>query len=384
MTKYKSIQTKLVHAGEPDPRVYGAVSMPIFQTAMFETFGGEGYHNVRYIRLNNTPNHDVLHLKLAALENAEKALVTGSGMAAISAAMLTALGTGDHMLIQGTLYGGTHSFVVRDLPQLGIQYDFVDPNDPGSWESKLKPNTKIFYIETISNPKMGVGDIKAVVEFAKAHSLATMIDNTFASPINFRPAEHDIDLSLHSGTKYLNGHSDIVCGAVIGKEAWVDRIKLKLDHLGGTLDPHACFLLQRGMMTLALRVKQQNGSALEIATFLESHKKVKSINYPGLESHPNHRTAKELFDGYGGMLSFELDGGLDEVDRFMRRASIPIIAPSLGSVQSLLTRPAATSHASLSPEDRTKAGVSDTLVRMSVGIEDTDELIADLDQALGG
>jgi cystathionine beta-lyase/cystathionine gamma-synthase len=380
--KFKSIDTKLIHAGEPEPRVSGAVAMPIFQTAMFETFGGEGYHNVRYIRLNNTPNHDVLHAKLAALENAEKALVTASGMAAISTALLAALKMGDHLLIQDSLYGGTHALVRRDLPDWGIEYDFVDPNDPGSWESKLKPNTKVFYIEAISNPKMGVGNIKAVVEFAKAHKLTTMIDNTFTSPINFRPAEWDIDLSLHSGTKYLNGHSDIVCGAVIGKADWVDRIKLKLDHLGGTLDPHACFLLHRGLKTLGLRVRFQNDSALKIARFLESHPKVVKISYPGLESHPNHALARDLFDGFGGMLSFQIDGGLKEVDQLMRNVAIPVIAPSLGGVESLLTRPAATSHASLSPEDREEAGVPDTMVRMSVGIEDPDDIIADLDRAL--
>jgi cystathionine beta-lyase/cystathionine gamma-synthase len=380
--KFKNIDTKLIHAGEPEPRFDGAVSMPIFQTAMFETYGGEGYHNVRYIRLNNTPNHDVLHAKLAALENADKALVTASGMAAISAALLAALKMGDHLLIQDSLYGGTHALVRRDLPDLGIEYDFVDPNDTGSWESKLKPKTKVFYVEAISNPKMGVGNLKAVVEFARAHKLTTMIDNTFASPINFRPAEWGFDLSLHSGTKYLNGHSDVVCGAVIGKAAWVDRIKLKLDHLGGTLDPHACFLLHRGLKTLALRVRFQNDSALKVARFLESHPKVVKINYPGLESHPNHATAKELFDGFGGMLSFQIEGGIKEVDHLMRNVTIPIIAPSLGGVETLLTRPAATSHAGLSAEDREMAGVPDSLVRMSVGIEDPDDIIADLDHAM--
>jgi cystathionine beta-lyase/cystathionine gamma-synthase len=382
MAKYKSIRTKLIHAGEPDPRVGGAVSMPIFQTAMFETFGGEGYHNVRYIRLNNTPNHDVLHAKLAALENAEKALVTASGMAAITASLLTALRSGDHLLIQDSLYGGTHSFVVNDLPGFGIEYDLVDSTKPGEWESRLKQNTKVFYIETVSNPKMGVADVKAVVEFARAHNLVTMIDNTFASPINFRPAEHGIDISLHSGTKYLNGHSDIVCGAAIGRAEWIDRIKLKLDHLGGTLDPHACYLLHRGLKTLGLRMAHQNQSALTIARHLESHPRVKKINYPGLEKHPTHKLASELLDGYGGMMSYEIDGGVEEVDAFFRKTQIPLIAPSLGGVETLLTRPAATSHASLSPEDRKKAGVPDTLVRMSVGIEDTQDIIDDLDQAL--
>jgi cystathionine beta-lyase/cystathionine gamma-synthase len=243
--EFKTIETKLIHAGEPVPRMEGAVSLPIFQSSTFETFGGEGYHDIRYIRLNNTPNHIALARKLSALENAEDALVTASGMAAISSALLALLATGDHLLIQDCLYGGTHDLVVKDLPKLGIEYDFVDPGDPGSWETKLRPNTRIFYAESIANPLMTVGDLKAIVDFARAHKLVSMIDNTFTSPINFRPAELGFDLSLHSCTKYLNGHSDIVAGAAIGRADLVKKTKFKTDHLGGTLDPHACFLLHR-------------------------------------------------------------------------------------------------------------------------------------------
>jgi cystathionine beta-lyase/cystathionine gamma-synthase len=381
--KFKKIETKLIRAGEPVPRIAGAVAMPIFQSAMFETFGGEGYHDIRYIRLNNTPNHHVLHEKLAALENGEAALVTASGMAAITTGMLTVLASGDHMLIQNSLYGGTHDFVKQDLPSLGIEYDFIDPEDASTWEGKLKKNTKVFYVEAVSNPLMTVPDLKAVVDFAKAHRLVSMIDNTFTSPINFRPPEWGFDLSFHSCTKYLNGHSDIVAGAVIGNGDLVMKIKRKLDHLGGTLDPHACFLLHRGLKTLALRVNCQNESALAIARFLEKHAHCKKVNYPGLESHPGHVRASELFDGFGGMLSFEVTGGLDGVDHLMRSATIPLIAPSLGGVETLLTRPAATSHAGLSKEELAKSGISETLVRMSVGIEAVDEIIEDLDQALG-
>jgi cystathionine beta-lyase/cystathionine gamma-synthase len=380
--KFTRIETKVVRAGEPDPRVMGAVSMPIFQTAMFETFGGEGYHNVKYIRLNNTPNHLVLHEKLASMENAEQGLVTSSGMAAISASLLTALSAGDHFLCQTSLYGGTDSLITRDLPKLGIEYDFIDLDDPGSWEAKLRPNTKAFYVESISNPLIQVGDLKAGADFAKAHNLVSMIDNTFTSPINFRPIEWGYDVSLHSCTKYLNGHSDIVAGAILGSAEWVEKIKMKLDHLGGTLDPHACFLLHRGVKTLALRVNYQNQSAGKIAEFLESHPKVEKVNYPGLKSHPNHARAGELFDGFGGMLSYELKGGLDDVDGFMRSVNIPLIAPSLGGVETLLTRPAATSHAGLTKDDLERSGITATLIRMSVGIESTDDIIDDLDQAL--
>src|SRR6185503_13941343 len=214
--KFERVDTKLIHAGEPHPRVNGAVAMPIFQTAMFEYAGEKDYHALRYIRLNNTPNHDVLHAKLAALENAEAALVTASGMAAISTTLLTLLTKGDHLLVQDSLYGGTHDLVTKDFAGFGIDHDFVDGGDPGTWESKLRPTTKAFYLESVSNPLLKVPDIEAAVEFAKAHGLVTVIDNTFPSPFNFRPIEWGIDLSLHSCTKYLNGHSDIVAGAVIG------------------------------------------------------------------------------------------------------------------------------------------------------------------------
>jgi cystathionine beta-lyase/cystathionine gamma-synthase len=305
-------------------------------------------------------------------------------MAAITTALLSSLNAGDHFLIQNTLYGGTDTFVTKDIPRFNIEYDFIDPRDPGSWESKLKPTTKLIYVETISNPLIEVGDLKAVITFAKAHNLLSMIDNTFASAVNFRPIEHGFDLSLHSGTKFLNGHSDIVAGAIIGGADHVNRAKHMLDHLGGTLDPHACFLLQRGMKTLALRVGRQNESALKIAGFLEGHQAVAKVNYPGLESSPYHALARDLLDGYGGMLSFEIAGSVEDADRFMKKAQIPLIAPSLGGTESLLTRPAATSHAGMDPAERNEKGILDTLVRMSVGIESVDELIADLDQALAG
>lgn len=383
MTKnYRHIDTKLIHAGEPEPRILGAVSMPIFQSAMFEYGGEKGYHDLKYIRLNNTPNHGALHTKLAALENAEAALVTASGMAAISTALLAVLSQGDHLLAQDCLYGGTHDLITKDLPALGISYDFIDGNDPASWEKKLQPRTKAIYVETMTNPLIQVADLKAVVEFAKGHHLVSMIDNTFASPINFRPPEWGFDLSLHSCTKYLNGHSDIVAGAVIGKADLIEKTVHKLNHLGGSLDPHACFLLHRGMKTLGVRVRYQNESTLKIARFLEGHPSVLKVNYPGLPSHPAHERARSLFEGFSGMLSFEVKGGLEAAERFMKKTTLPVIAPSLGGIETLLTRPATTSHAGLSPEERQKLGISDALIRMSVGIEAPEDIIADFEQAL--
>jgi cystathionine beta-lyase/cystathionine gamma-synthase len=376
------LETKLIHAGEPDPRIQGSVSMPIFQSAIFE-YGGEiDYHDLKYIRLNNTPNHEALHHKLAALENAESALVTASGMAAISTALLSVLSAGDHLLAQDCLYGGTHDFITKDFAAFGISYTFINADDPASWSRSLRPNTRAIYVETMTNPLLQVGDLKGVVKFAEAHKLISLIDNTFASPVNFRPAEWGFNLSLHSCTKYLNGHSDIVAGAVVGGEDLVGKVKRRLDHLGGSLDPHAAFLLHRGMKTLAVRVKHQNESALKIARFLEQHPAVEHVNYAGLESHPRHQRARELFEGFGGVLSFELKGGTDEAEQFIKNTHLPIVAPSLGGVETLITRPVTTSHSGLSPEDRKRLGISDRLIRLAVGIEATADLIDDFDQAL--
>lgn len=379
----QKLDTKLVHAGEPSPRIAGAVSMPIFQSSTYEYSGDGGqYHDLKYIRLNNTPNHTALHQKLAALENAEDALVFGSGMAAISTTLLSVLKSGDHILLQDCLYGGTHDFVTKDLPDYGITASFIKGDQPAEWARALKPNTKALYVETISNPLMQVGDLKAAVAFAKSHGLISLIDNTFATPVNFRPAEWGFDLSLHSATKYLNGHSDIVAGVVIGSKALVGRVKHKLDHLGGSLDPHACFLLHRGLKTLGVRVRRQNETALALAKALEGHRAVKTVNYPGLAGTDSHKRAKAHLDGYGGMLSFELKGGLPAARKFMKKVALPIVAPSLGGVESLVTRPCTTSHSGMKSEERLALGITDSLIRVSVGLEDASDLRADFSQAL--
>ncbi len=379
---YNHLETKLIHAGEPEPLIGGAVSMPVFQSSTFEYTGASSYNDLKYIRLNNTPNHVALHQKLAALENAEAALVTASGMAAISATIFTVLSSGDHLLAQECLYGGTHDFFTKDLPKLGILFDFINGDDPDSWKGKIQPSTKAIYVETMTNPLLQVANLKEAAEFAKTHGIVSIIDNTFATPINFRPPEWGFDLSLHSCTKYLNGHSDIVAGAVIGGTELIEQITHKLNHLGGSLDPHACFLLHRGMKTLAVRMKYHNESALKIAQFLEAYPAVTKVNYPGLESHPAHQRAKELFDGFSGMLSFELKGGVDAAEHFMQKTTLPIVAPSLGGVETLITRPVTTSHSSVSPEDLKKLGITDSLIRLSVGIEATEDLIEDFEQAL--
>ncbi len=382
MSNKHKLNTKLIHAGEPKKRFGGAVSMPIFQSSTFEYGGQTDYHELKYIRLNNTPNHIVLHEKLAALEGSEAALVTASGMAAISTSLLTFLKSGDHFLAHESLYGGTHDLINKDFPDLGVECDFIDGCDPNGWEEKLRPETKLIYVETITNPLLDVLDLNAVVDFAKKNNLLSLIDNTFASPVNYRPIENGFDLSLHSATKYLNGHTDIVAGAVIGSKELVTQVRHKLNHLGGSLDPNACFLMHRGIKTLGLRMERQNYNSFEVAKFLENHPRVARVNHPGLESSDSHDRANELLDGTSGMVSFEIDGSIEEANLFMSHLNLFINTASLGGVESLVTRPVQTSHSGMAPEERLAAGIQDELIRLSIGIEDAEDLIADLGQAL--
>ena len=376
----RRLATRAVHAGEPEPRIEGAVSMPIFQSATFETAGEKSYDAVRYVRLNNTPNHQVLHAKLASLEGGEAAVVAASGMAAVTTTLLALLSRGDHLLALEGLYGGTHTFVTRDLAEFGIGHDLVDGNRPETWSPLLKPSTRAIYVETITNPLMQVPDLEQVVRFARTHGLVSIIDSTFATPVNYRPLESGFDLVLHSGTKYLNGHSDLAAGAVIGSRELVRRVTHRLNHLGGVLDPHACFLLHRGIKTLVLRVRQQNENALALARFLAENPAVDGVNYPGLETHPQHGRARRMFSGFGGMLSFDVRGGVEAADSLLTGLRIPRSAPSLGGVETLITRPATTSHAGVPADERVRMGISDSLIRVSVGIEDAGDLVADFEQ----
>jgi cystathionine beta-lyase/cystathionine gamma-synthase len=383
MTKqFKRIETQLIHAGDLQPRVYGAVETPIFQSSTFESGDESSYHDLKYIRLNNTPNHTSVGQTIAALEHAEAGLVTASGMAAISTTLFSILSAGDHILAQSSLYGGTHDLFTHDFARFGLTCDFIDADDPASWKAKVRPTTKAIYCEAMTNPLLEVADLTSIVRFAREHGLTSIIDNTFASPVNFVPIDAGFDIVLHSASKYLNGHSDIVAGTVAGKRDTVERIRHKLNHLGGSMDPHAAFLLSRGLKTLALRMRYQNESTLQIAKFLANHRAVARVNYAGLESHPRHARARELFKGFGGVLSFEVKGSVDATVKFMKATSIPMLGPSLGGVQTLMTRPAASSHAGLSAEERAKVGISDTLIRLSVGIEATEDLIEDFAAAL--
>ncbi len=377
----KSIATRVVHAGAEPTRIRGAVVTPVFQSSTFE-YHGEDYHDVGYLRLSNSPNHLVLGRRIAALEGTEAALCAGSGMAAISATLMTATSAGDHLLVQDCLYGGTTGLLQHELTRFGVSHTAIDPQDPGSWEALLTPTTKAIYVETLTNPLVQMADLEAVATFAREHGIVSIIDNTFATPVNFRPAEFGFDLVLESCTKYMNGHSDIVAGSVAGSTDWIRRIKFTLDHLGGSLDPHSCFLLERGLKTLGVRVAQQNETAGRIAGFLESHAAVARVHYPGLPSHPQHERAERLLDGFGGMLAFEMEGGVEPAEAFLSRLTIPIVAVSLGGGESLIVRPAAAIHGDLSPEERARSGIGDGLMRFSIGLEGAEDLIADLEQAL--
>ncbi len=378
MSKPK-LETMLIHAGEP--RIAGSVTMPIFQSSTFENKDKAGYHDIRYGRLSNTPSHDALHQKLAAAEGAEAALATSSGMAAISTTLLSLLRAGDHLIAQDSLYGGTHDLLTHDLPALGIEVTRVSGDDAGSWEKARRPRTKAFYCEAISNPLVRVADLEGIVAFARKHSLVSVIDNTFATPMGFRPIDRGFDLAVHSATKYLNGHSDLIAGAAMGSRALIEKVKHKLDHLGGSLDAHACFLLQRGLKTLAVRFRQQSQTASELARFLERHPAVSRVYHPSLESHPDYARARKLLAFPGAMLSFELRDAA-RVPRLFERMTLPIKAPSLGGCETLITQPAQTSHAGLSPSERQSIGITDGVLRLSVGLEAAEDLIADFTQAL--
>lgn len=372
--------TRAIHAAER--RVEGAVSFPIFQTSMFKAAGETSYDDVKYIRLNNLPNQQVLGEKLAGLEGAEAGLVFSSGMAAIATTLLSYLQSGGHLLAHKNLYGGTADFMENDLPGLGVQVSFVDARRPDEWQAALRPETRMIYVEAISNPLNEVADFDAVKAFAREHGLVSAIDATFATPCNFRPAEVGFDVVLHSASKYLAGHSDLVAGAAAGSLESIERIRHLSNHLGGCLDPHACFLLHRSLKTLPLRMERHNSNALAIARHLESHPAVQRVHYPGLESHPEHATASKHFDGFGGMVAMEMKGGGEVAKRVVERTRLFMHAGSLGGVESLISRPAGTSHLGLTDEQLAAAGISKGLIRLSVGIEHVDDLIADLDQAI--
>jgi cystathionine beta-lyase/cystathionine gamma-synthase len=321
--------------------------------------------------------------KIAALEKTEQALVVASGMAAITCTLLALIESGGHLLVQDQLYGGTHYFLHDDFPFWGRQATFFQTEDISDLPNRIQKNTRAIYVETLSNPLLRVPDLARIVELAHRNGALAIIDNTFASPFNFNPVDLGFDIVIHSATKYLNGHTDVLAGAIAGSKANIEKIRTLSCHLGPSLDPHACFLLNRGIKTLGLRMKQQNQNALELAQYLRGLKKIEHVYYPGLETDPNFERAKRWFRGAGGIVSFDYKGTVADLELCLGRLKIPLVAPSLGGVESLITRPSTTSHSGISPSERGRLGIKDGLVRVSVGIEDISDLKEDFSEAFG-
>ena len=379
MTTQKKISklTQSVHAGSHgDSRFKGTVT-PIFPSSAYDY---EGVPATLYPRYFNTPNQKSVSEKLAVLENAEDGIIFSSGMAAIFTSLFAVLKNGDHAIFQNDLYGGTHHAIVKELPRYGIDFTFVDGADARNFEKSIRKETKLIYIETPSNPTLKITDIKAVAEIARKHGILTMIDNTFASPVNQNPIDLGIDIVSHSGTKYIGGHSDICCGATLASKKLISQIWESAIHFGGSLDAHTCWLVERSLKTIVLRVRQQNANAMTIATYLKSDSRIAKVYYPGLPDHPDHAIAKaQMPGGFGGMLSFEVK---NDAHRFMNNLRMIRRAISLGGVESTVTSPAKTSHVKMSAADRQAIGVTDNLVRFSVGIEEAEDLIEDIKTAL--
>lgn len=375
--------TRAIHAGRLDPARDGAIVTPVYQSATFLHGAPGGLAEVTYGRYQNTPNHAVLHARIAALEGAEDALVCSTGMAAMTAALLGLCAKGERVMAACGVYGGTHALLAEELPRFGVETDWVYPEDPASWAAAARPGTRVFVCETISNPLCRVHDAPAVAAFCRARGIVSLVDNTFASPYLFNPVAHGFDLVHHSATKYLNGHSDVVAGVVAGRRDLVGAAARIVRRLGASLDAHACFLLERGIKTLALRMERHCDNAQRVAAFLAAHPAVSRVHFAGLPGHPDHaRAARLLPRGLGGMLAFDLRGGADAAARFLAAVEVFAVAPSLGGVESLLSRPAETSHAMLAPAERAALGIEDGTIRVSVGVEDAEDLLADLDRAL--
>jgi cystathionine beta-lyase len=376
--KNQGLNTICTHAGEIiDTQFKGAIS-PIFPSS---SYAYEGVETIRYPRYFNTPNQEAVAKKVAILENCDAGMIFGSGMAAVSTALLAFLQSGDHVVVQKTIYGGAYNFMVEEFPKYGIEFDFTDGFSETDFISKIKKNTKVIYIETPSNPLMKITDLKMISKIAQKYNLVSMIDNTFASPINQTPANFGIDIILHSATKYMGGHSDICAGAVAGSEEHIKQIWEVGKNLGGSLSDYTVWLLERSMKTMGIRVRKQNKNALKMATWLEKNSKIKKVYYPGLKSHPNHTLAKKQMSGFTGMLSFELMEGLD-VSRFMNALSLIKPSLSLAGVESTVLLPAKTSHALLGEAERKKQGIAENLIRFSLGIENFKDLKNDISQAL--
>ena len=384
-----SLVTQAVHGGEPTKFSHDALTLPIVQTATYsfeDTAELVGYMEGRaereeYGRYGN-PTVNVLEARLAALEGYPDALAFSSGMAAVTSTILALTSAGSHVILFADCYRRTRQFVTTFMARFGVEHTLVPPADLDALVAAMRPETKLVISEAPTNPYLTVPDFERLSKICREKRVRTLIDATIATPINLRPAEHGIDLVVHSATKYIAGHNDVLCGLLAGKAGLVSLVRDVRDMMGAVCDAHAAFLVNRGLKTLALRVAHQNSSALAIARFLEKHPRVQRVWHPGLPSHPCHEVASRLMDGFGGMVTFEIAGDIGQTGRFIDALKIPKIAPSMGGVESLIEQPALMSFFELTTEQRKAVGISDNLVRFSVGIEATEDLIADLSAAL--
>ncbi|HYS70198.1 MAG TPA: aminotransferase class I/II-fold pyridoxal phosphate-dependent enzyme [Gemmatimonadaceae bacterium] len=381
VTRKLGLSTTAIHGGAEPPTPGTGVTSPLVQSVNYvqDTGTSEG---LRYTRYGNTPNAEVVQRRLAQLEGSEAALVLSSGMGATACAMLALLRAGDHLVSSSWIYGGTRKLFTEDLPGMGIEVTFINPLEPRAWRKALRKNTRVVFLESPVNPTCRVLELNSLQNLAHAEGIALVVDSTFASPVNFRPIEHGVDVVIHSATKYLNGHHDILAGVVCGNEPFIEEVRAKMMVWGQAPDPFACWLLERGLKTIDVRVKRQNENAQRIAEWCSRRPEFAKVHYPGLPSHPDHEIAKTLLDGFGGMLAIELKGGGPAAIRFVQGLKIFTYAASLGGVDSLVIEPRYSSHEHLTPEERARIGIPDGFLRVSVGIENAEDLIADIEQAL--
>jgi len=385
-----SDETKAVHAGQYDDPNTGALGTPIFQCSTFylneksykAIEEGRGRDEMIYTRYGN-PSQWSVQEKLSALEHAESSIVFSSGMSAISSAILAMLDKGSHIVSSRDIYGGTYNFLYEDLDKFGMSVTFTSPTNIEEIESAIQENTTLLYFEALTNPLLKITPIEDLVALAKKYNLRVIIDNTFLTPYNVKMLDLGVDLVVNSATKYLNGHSDLIGGTVSGSRKLIDRIWPQMLKNGGSMDPHACFLLERSLKTFALRMRTHNANASEFATYLENHSRIKKVYYPGLKSHDQHELAEAQLKGKNsGMISFEIEGGNEKAHDLLKHLRLPKEATSLGGVESLISLPYNTSQASLTKEQQKKIGINDGLIRLSVGIEDVEDLISDFNQAI--
>jgi len=383
MTRRQGLSTTAIH-GVPHRRPdWSPVVPPLLQTSTFTNPIGSS-DEVLYTRYGNNPNQVDIAKKYAMLEGAETALFLSSGMAATALAHLAMLRPGDHLVSSSWIYGGTKKLFDEEFGRFGITVSYVAPDEPRAWRQALRPNTRAIFVETPTNPLMRVLDLEPIAKIARHDGIGLLVDATFASPINYRPLEHGADVVISSATKYLNGHSDVIAGAVAGSNSVIEEVTRLMKLWGSSLDPHSAWLIDRGMRTLAVRMERHNSNGLTVATWASKHPAVARVHYPGLASHPDHALAARLLDGFGGMLGLELAGGAAATERMLGRLQVITHAPSLAGVESLISEPRLTSHRALGPEGRAAMGIPDGFLRVSCGIEDADDLTADLEQALDG